>query len=151
MIGGSEHDIWEIDGEVWKVTRPNRFGCGNRRGGCRAAASITLNNQSPAQAAHPRTRRATRCAPQASAGATSRPHAHLYFTTCSKSSAAASRSPPRKSAASSAGPARTIGIPRKPATVIRFRRVSPGQVTRYYTLDHREAGRRRLLPRVALL
>ena len=25
-IGGSEHDIWELDGEVWKVTRPNRFG-----------------------------------------------------------------------------------------------------------------------------
>lgn len=26
MIGGSEHDIWEMDGEVWKVTRPDRFG-----------------------------------------------------------------------------------------------------------------------------
>jgi hypothetical protein len=26
VIGGSEHDIWEMDGEVWKVTRPDRFG-----------------------------------------------------------------------------------------------------------------------------
>jgi hypothetical protein len=26
VIGGSEHDIWEVDGEVWKVTRPDRFG-----------------------------------------------------------------------------------------------------------------------------
>ncbi|MES2660136.1 MAG: hypothetical protein V4689_16050 [Verrucomicrobiota bacterium] len=25
-IGGSEHDIWEMDGEYWKVTRPDRFG-----------------------------------------------------------------------------------------------------------------------------
>lgn len=25
-IGGSEHDIWEQDGEMWKVTRPDRFG-----------------------------------------------------------------------------------------------------------------------------
>ncbi len=25
-LGGSEHDIWEMDGEVWKVTRPDRFG-----------------------------------------------------------------------------------------------------------------------------
>ena len=25
-IGGSEHDLWESDGEVWKVTRPDRFG-----------------------------------------------------------------------------------------------------------------------------
>ena len=25
-IGGSEHDIWEEDGEYWKVTRPDRFG-----------------------------------------------------------------------------------------------------------------------------
>lgn len=26
VIGGSEHDIWEMDGEIWKVTRPDRFG-----------------------------------------------------------------------------------------------------------------------------
>jgi hypothetical protein len=26
IIGGSEHDIWERDGEIWKVTRPDRFG-----------------------------------------------------------------------------------------------------------------------------
>jgi hypothetical protein len=26
VLGGSEHDIWERDGEVWKVTRPDRFG-----------------------------------------------------------------------------------------------------------------------------
>lgn len=26
VIGGSEHDIWESEGEVWKVTRPDRFG-----------------------------------------------------------------------------------------------------------------------------
>jgi len=26
VIGGSEHDIWELDDEVWKVTRPDRFG-----------------------------------------------------------------------------------------------------------------------------
>jgi hypothetical protein len=26
VIGGSEHDIWEMNGEVWKVTRPDRFG-----------------------------------------------------------------------------------------------------------------------------
>lgn len=26
MIGGSEHDIWEMNGEIWKVTRPDRFG-----------------------------------------------------------------------------------------------------------------------------
>ena len=25
-LGGSEHDIWESAGEVWKVTRPDRFG-----------------------------------------------------------------------------------------------------------------------------
>jgi hypothetical protein len=26
VIGGSEHDIWEEPGEVWKVTRPDKFG-----------------------------------------------------------------------------------------------------------------------------
>lgn len=26
MIGGSEHDIWELDGCMWKATRPNHFG-----------------------------------------------------------------------------------------------------------------------------
>ena len=26
MIGGSEHDTWEMNGEIWKVTRPDRFG-----------------------------------------------------------------------------------------------------------------------------
>ena len=26
VIGGSEHDIWEMNGEIWKVTRPDRFG-----------------------------------------------------------------------------------------------------------------------------
>lgn len=26
VIGGSEHDIWEQDSEMWKVTRPDRFG-----------------------------------------------------------------------------------------------------------------------------
>lgn len=26
IIGGSEHDIWEQDGEIWKVTREDRFG-----------------------------------------------------------------------------------------------------------------------------
>lgn len=26
MIGGSEHDIWELEGCMWKVTRPDRFG-----------------------------------------------------------------------------------------------------------------------------
>ncbi len=25
-IGGSEHDIWEMEGEYWKATRPDRFG-----------------------------------------------------------------------------------------------------------------------------
>lgn len=26
VIGGSEHDIWELDGCMWKATRPNHFG-----------------------------------------------------------------------------------------------------------------------------
>ena len=26
MLGGSEHEIWEQDGEIWKVTHPDRFG-----------------------------------------------------------------------------------------------------------------------------